>query len=110
MRINEIFYSLQGEGFLAGIPSVFIRIAGCLLRCRWCDTKYAWSKEAGRQYSPDRIVRAVQKWPCKYVVITGGEPMVDSDLPQLVQELKAAGRHITIETAGIAYIPQMPCD
>ncbi len=110
MRINEIFYSLQGEGFLAGIPSVFIRIAGCPLRCRWCDTKYAWDKKAGRLYSIDEIVQAVQKWPCKYVVVTGGEPMVNSDLPQLVHKLKAVGKHITIETAGIAYIPDMPCD
>jgi len=110
MRVNEIFYSLQGEGFLAGMPSVFIRLAGCPLRCRWCDTKYAWSKEAGRQYSTEQIVQAVQQWPCKYVVITGGEPMVNSDLPQLTRELKAAGKHITIETAGIAYIPDMPCD
>jgi 7-carboxy-7-deazaguanine synthase len=110
MRINEIFYSLQGEGFLAGVPSVFVRLAGCPLRCRWCDTKYAWSEEAGRQYSIADIVQAVRQWPCKFVVITGGEPMVDPDLPQLVRELKAAGRHITIETAGIAYIPDMPCD
>ena len=110
MRINEIFYSLQGEGFIAGIPSVFIRIAGCPLRCRWCDTKYAWDKQAGRLYSIDEIVQTVQKWPCKYVVVTGGEPMVNSDLPQLVHELKAVGKHITIETAGIAYIPDMQCD
>jgi len=110
MKIIEIFYSLQGEGFLAGLPSVFVRLAGCPLRCRWCDTKYAWDKEAGRQYSTDEIVHTVEKWPCKFVVITGGEPMVDTDLPQLVRELKAAGKHITIETAGIAYIPDMPCD
>jgi len=101
---------LQGEGFLAGVPSVFVRLAGCPLRCRWCDTKYAWSKEAGRRYSTEQIVQAVQQWPCRFVVITGGEPMVDPDLPQLVRELKAAGKHITIETAGIAYIPDMPCD
>jgi 7-carboxy-7-deazaguanine synthase len=110
MKINEIFYSLQGEGFLAGVPSVFVRIAGCPLRCRWCDTKYAWSEEAGRQYSIDEIIRTVQKWPCKFVVITGGEPMVNSELPQLARELKDADKHITIETAGIAYIPDMPCD
>jgi len=101
---------LQGEGFLAGIPSVFVRLAGCPLRCRWCDTKYAWSKEAGRQYSTDEIVSTVQQWPCRFVVVTGGEPMVDTDLPQLVRELKAVGKHITIETAGIAYIPDMQCD
>jgi 7-carboxy-7-deazaguanine synthase len=110
MHVNEIFYSLQGEGFLAGIPSVFVRLAGCPLRCRWCDTKYAWSKEAGRQYSTDEIVSTVQQWPCRFVVVTGGEPMVDTDLPQLVRELKAVGKHITIETAGIAYIPDMQCD
>jgi len=110
MIINEIFYSLQGEGFLAGAPSVFVRLAGCPLRCRWCDTKYAWDRKAGAHYSIANIVRTVQKWPCRHVVITGGEPMVDSDLPQLVQELKAADKHITIETAGIAYIPDMPCD
>jgi 7-carboxy-7-deazaguanine synthase len=110
MRINELFYSLQGEGFMAGVPSVFIRIAGCPLRCRWCDTKYAWSKEAGRQYSIDEIVQAVKQWPCSYVVITGGEPMVEPDISQLVNELKAANKHITIETAGIAYVPEMPCD
>ena len=101
---------MQGEGFLAGIPSVFVRLAGCPLRCRWCDTKYAWSKEAGRQYSTDEIVSTVQQWPCRFVVVTGGEPMVDTDLPQLVRELKAVGKHITIETAGIAYIPDMQCD
>jgi len=110
MKIIEIFYSLQGEGFLAGVPSVFVRIAGCPLRCRWCDTKYAWSKEAGRQYSTDEIIWSVQQWPCRFVVITGGEPMVNPDLPSLVRQLKSAGKHITIETAGIAYIPDMPCD
>jgi 7-carboxy-7-deazaguanine synthase len=110
MIINEIFYSLQGEGFLAGVPSVFIRIAGCPLRCRWCDTKYAWSKEAGQQFSIDEIIRSIQQWPCRFVVVTGGEPMVDPDLPLLVRGLKAVGKHITIETSGIAYVPDMPCD
>ena len=110
MIINEIFYSLQGEGFLAGIPSVFVRFAGCPLRCRWCDTKYAWYEKAGKNYSIDKIIQTVQQWPCKFVVITGGEPMINSDLPKLVRQLKAADKHVTIETAGIAYIPEMPCD
>jgi len=110
MRVNEIFYSLQGEGFLAGVPSVFVRVAGCPLRCRWCDTKYAWDKEAGQDYRIEEIVKTVQKWACNFVVITGGEPMINPDLPQLVQELKASGKHITIETAGIAFMPNMPCD
>ena len=110
MHVNEIFYSLQGEGFLAGVPSVFVRLAGCPLRCRWCDTKYAWDETAGDDYVIADIVKSIQQWPCEFVVITGGEPMVDSDLPKLVRELKSAGKHITIETAGIAFIPDMPCD
>ena len=110
MRVSEIFYSLQGEGFLAGLPSVFVRLAGCPLRCRWCDTKYAWDEAAGSDYSVAKIVQTVQQAQSKFVVITGGEPMIDSDLPELVQQLKAAGKHITIETAGIAFIPDMSCD
>ena len=110
MRVSEIFYSLQGEGFLAGVPSVFVRVAGCPLRCRWCDTKYAWVEEAGRPCSTAQIVRKVQQWPCRFVVVTGGEPMISPQLHRLAQQLKAAGKHITIETAGIAYIPDLPCD
>jgi len=110
MRINEIFYSLQGEGFLAGVPSVFVRLAGCPLRCRWCDTKYAWDETAGQQYSIEKIILTVQQWPCKFIVITGGEPMINPDLPDLARKLKASGNHITIETAGIAFIPDMSCD
>jgi len=110
MRINEIFYSLQGEGFSAGVPSVFVRFAGCPLRCRWCDTKYAWDQKAGQDYTIAEIVQTVQQWSCKFIVITGGEPMINSDLLQLVRQLKTADKHITIETAGIAYIPDIPCD
>jgi 7-carboxy-7-deazaguanine synthase len=110
MRVNEIFYSLQGEGFLAGAPSVFIRLAGCPLRCRWCDTKYAWDKTAGAHYSIEKVVQTIQQWPTKFVVITGGEPMINSDLTLLAQTLKASGKHITIETAGIAFIQDLPCD
>jgi 7-carboxy-7-deazaguanine synthase len=101
---------LQGEGFLAGVPSVFVRLAGCTLRCKWCDTKYAWDQKAGQDYTIAEIVKTVQQNQSKFVVITGGEPMINSDLPKLVQELKAADKHITIETAGIAHIPDMPCD
>jgi len=110
MQISEIFYSLQGEGFLAGAPSVFVRLAGCPLRCRWCDTKYAWSKEAGVHYSIEKIVQTVQQWPCKFVVVTGGEPMISLELPELVQKLTESGKHITIETVGIAFIQDLACD
>ncbi len=110
MRINEIFYSLQGEGFLAGIPSVFIRLPGCPLRCKWCDTKYAWDSTAGENFNIEKILWTIRQWPSKFIVITGGEPMVNSDLPKLARQLKTLGKHITIETAGIAYIADMPCD
>jgi len=110
MKVNEIFYSLQGEGFLAGMPSVFVRLAGCPLRCRWCDTKYAWAEDAGQDRTIAEIVEAVCKCHCRFVVITGGEPMVNFEIRQLTRELKAAEKYITIETAGIAYIPEIPCD
>ena len=110
MIVNEIFYSLQGEGTLTGVPSIFVRLAGCPLRCQWCDTKYALDNAAGEQYQIEDVLQAVKQWPSSYVLITGGEPMVNPELPQLVDRFKAAGKHITIETAGIAYIPDMPCD
>lgn len=95
---------------MAGVPSVFIRLAGCPLRCRWCDTKYAWEQTAGTSYSTGEIISTLAQWPCRFTVITGGEPMINPKLPQLVRELKATGKHITIETAGIAFIPDMSCD
>jgi 7-carboxy-7-deazaguanine synthase len=110
MVINKIFFSLQGEGFLAGVPSVFVRLAGCPLRCRWCDTKYAWDNQAGEDYTIADTIKSVRQWSCNFIVITGGEPMINSVLPELAMELKTAGKHITIETAGIAYIPGIPCD
>jgi len=116
MRVSEIFYSLQGEGTLAGVPSVFVRLAGCPLRCRWCDTKYAWQESAGYDCSVEKIVRDVQQWDCRCVVITGGEPLINPDLsmrPELVDltaGLKRCGKHITIETAGIGFIADLACD
>jgi 7-carboxy-7-deazaguanine synthase len=110
MKVSEIFYSLQGEGFLAGVPSVFVRLAGCPLRCRWCDTKYAWDESSGRDYSIEEIAEAVRQRQIRFVVITGGEPMVNAELPEFAQELKKNGKHITIETAGIAYVADLQCD
>jgi 7-carboxy-7-deazaguanine synthase len=110
MVINEIFYSLQGEGLLAGTPSVFIRLAGCPLHCQWCDTKYASDPNAGDDLSVPQIIDNIKKWDCKFIVITGGEPMVNDQLPQLAAALKEQGKHITIETAGIAFIDNIACD
>ena len=110
MKITEIFYSLQGEGFLAGRPSVFVRIAGCPLRCRWCDTTYAWSDKNASDLTIDQIAEAVKKYNCPSVVVTGGEPMINPQLPELINKLKETTRHITIETAGIKFVPDLPCD
>jgi len=110
MVVNEIFYSLQGEGFGAGVPSVFIRLAGCPLRCRWCDTRYAWAADSGTEYSVGEVVRIVEQKRCGYAVITGGEPMINRDLPELACGLKACDMHVTIETAGVAHVPGLACD
>ncbi|MCK5225248.1 MAG: 7-carboxy-7-deazaguanine synthase QueE [Planctomycetes bacterium] len=110
MIVSEIFYSLQGEGFLTGVPSVFIRLAGCPLRCKWCDTKYAWDAKAGQDFSIEKIIKTIKKWPCRFVVITGGEPMVNSELGELTAQLKEIGKHITIETAGIKFVANLDCD
>ena len=83
MIVNEIFYSLQGEGKLAGVGSVFIRLAGCPLRCRWCDTKYAWDADAGDILTPEQILEKTKAYPAQFVVVTGGEPMVQQGNKQL---------------------------
>ncbi|MGD0571557.1 MAG: 7-carboxy-7-deazaguanine synthase QueE [Sedimentisphaerales bacterium] len=110
MVVNEIFHSIQGEGLLAGTPSVFIRLAGCPVGCVWCDTKYAWDANEGEELPIPEIVNRIVHWPCRYVVITGGEPMVNPQLPDLVKALKERNKHITIETAGIKFVAGLACD
>lgn len=109
MRIAEIFYSIQGEGMLAGVPSVFVRTSGCNLRCVWCDTPYtSWMPEGGQMEVPE-IVAQVRRYASRHVVLTGGEPLIAPEIVQLTKELRAAERHITIETAGTVYQP-VACD
>jgi 7-carboxy-7-deazaguanine synthase len=116
MRVSEIFYSLQGEGMLVGTPSVLVRLAGCPLRCQWCDTAYAWDLAAGEELDPGQITEQTNLWPCRFVVLTGGEPLTGPDLsvrPGLVDlshRLKAAGKHITVETSGVLFVPDLACD
>ncbi|MBI4875184.1 MAG: 7-carboxy-7-deazaguanine synthase QueE [Acidobacteria bacterium] len=103
MRISEIFYSLQGEGMLAGTPSVFVRTTGCNLRCAWCDTPYASWKPEGEEMELGAILSAVRRnWGVRHVVVTGGEPMIAQDIELLTQRLREHEFHITIETAGTA--------
>jgi 7-carboxy-7-deazaguanine synthase len=110
MRIAEIFHSIQGEGLLAGVPSIFIRTSGCNLRCHWCDTPYASWKPEGPEMSVEEILKELAEWNCDHVVLTGGEPMIAPDLPELATALKKQKKHITIETAGTILPNSIPCD
>jgi 7-carboxy-7-deazaguanine synthase len=110
MRISEIFHSVQGEGLLLGVPSVFVRTSGCNLRCRWCDTPYASWKPEGEEMTPEQIASRVTAYECTHVVLTGGEPMVASGIRELAALLKAAGLHITIETAATILPEGITCD
>jgi 7-carboxy-7-deazaguanine synthase len=110
MFISEIFYSIQGEGELTGVPSVFVRTSGCNLRCSWCDTKYAsWTPE-GLEMSIEDILAEVDRFAAQHVVLTGGEPMIAKGIRDLASELKQLGKHITIETAATIAPEQILCD
>ena len=101
MKISEIFYSIQGEGTLLGVPSVFVRTSGCNLRCTWCDTPYTSWQPEGQERSIGAIVDEVSSYGASHVVITGGEPMIAPQIEELTEELTARLKpHITIETAG----------
>jgi 7-carboxy-7-deazaguanine synthase len=109
VRISEIFYSLQGEGGLVGMPSTFVRTSGCNLRCRWCDTPYtSWTPE-GDEMTIDAVMQRVSSFPAVHAVVTGGEPMIAPGIGALTQRLKQAGMHVTIETAGTVFT-EVACD
>lgn len=110
MLISEIFYSVQGEGSLVGVPSVFVRTSGCNLRCTWCDTPYASWKPEGTEMTVAEILAAVDAHPTRFVVVTGGEPMVAKEMPLLLAKLRELDKHITIETAGTVAPNGVPCD
>ena len=110
MRISEIFHSVQGEGLLLGVPSVFIRTSGCNLRCRWCDTPYASWNPVGEEMECREIIRRAKAYDCRHVVLTGGEPMVASGIGELAAALKEGGLHITIETAATVAPGDIACD
>lgn len=100
MLISEIFHSIQGEGVLTGMPSVFVRTSGCNLRCAWCDTPYASWKPEGEDLSPGEILEKISTFSCRHVVLTGGEPMVARGIHDLALQLALSGHHVTIESAG----------
>ena len=99
-KINEIFYSLQGEGFHTGTPAVFIRFSGCNLRCSFCDTHH----EEGTLMSDEQLIDAVSAYPCRMVILTGGEPSLWID-ETLIERLHQAGKYVCIETNGTHPLP-----
>jgi len=110
MLVSEIFHSIQGEGELAGLPSVFVRTAGCNLRCAWCDTPYASWQPEGTAMTVEAVVAAVLRFPARHVVLTGGEPMIAPEIAALAAALHGLGRHITIETAATVAPAGIACD
>jgi 7-carboxy-7-deazaguanine synthase len=104
MKICEYFRSIQGEGLMIGIPTYFIRTAGCNLRCEWCDTRYAWS--GGIELSVDSIMELVDD--NENVCVTGGEPLLQKDILELLDRLLSAGKKIVIETNGSVDISMIP--
>lgn len=101
MRVNEIFYSLQGEGFHTGTPAVFLRLSGCNLKCPFCDTKH----ESYTEMSEEEIVKVVSAFPARTIIITGGEPLLQLTT-SLTQMLHKAGFAIHIETNGSRRLPE----
>lgn len=98
LRVNEIFYSIQGESTYAGRPCVFVRLAGCNLRCRWCDTAYAFHE--GEQRSVEQVLEQVRAYKCSLVEITGGEPLLQEEVYPLMARLLLEGYEVLIETGG----------
>ncbi len=106
MRVTEIFFSIQGEGSRSGRPCVFVRFTGCDLRCRYCDTAYAFT--GGRDMSRAEIVAEVERHPCRFVCLTGGEPTLQRDLPELARELLDRGFEVAVETHGQRPLDALP--
>jgi 7-carboxy-7-deazaguanine synthase len=98
MKVSELFYSLQGEGRHTGQPTIFIRTTGCNLRCTYCDTTYAY--EDGIAMTPDEILQAIAKYPCRTCCVTGGEPLLQPDIDTLLKALINNHYHVSIETNG----------
>ncbi|NNF99262.1 MAG: radical SAM protein [Desulfobacteraceae bacterium] len=108
MKVNEIFYSIQGESLYAGRPCVFIRLTGCNLRCTYCDTTYAY--EEGKEHSLKDIVRRISAYGCNLVEITGGEPLLQDETGPLVSHLLAKGFEVLLETNGSRDISGVDAD
>lgn len=98
MKIIEIFKTIQGEGVLVGTVSVMVRLWGCNLKCKWCDEKFSLKPGTGYEISISDLLKKINSYDCKNVIITGGEPLIYPDIVELTNELKKRDYHITIET------------
>ena len=105
LKVNEIFYSIQGESSFAGFPCVFIRLTGCNLRCSYCDTQYAYKK--GKSFEIQDILKLVSNYECRLVEITGGEPLLQEETPDLASQLCEAGYRVIVETNGSQNIDRL---
>lgn len=106
MIITEIFKSIQGESSYVGLPCSFIRTTGCNLRCVWCDTEYAF--HGGKQMSVPEVLQAIEPYRCELVEITGGEPLLQADVPELAAQLLHRDHKVLIETSGAQDISVLP--
>ena len=97
MFVNEIFYSIDGEGLTAGKLAIFIRLSGCNMNCSYCDTKYALKKTSGTYMTIDEILNEISKYNCKNITLTGGEPLLTKESNVLIEKLLEKGYKINIE-------------
>jgi 7-carboxy-7-deazaguanine synthase len=109
MKIADLFFSIQGEGRLLGVPSAFVRTTGCPLRCVWCDSDYtSWHPE-GEDLAVAEILTRLAAFPTRHIVVTGGEPLIAPRIEELCAGLRERGYHITIETAAVVF-KELACD
>jgi len=106
LYVNEIFYSIQGESTYAGLPCIFVRLAGCHLRCTWCDTTYAFHE--GRPMTIEDVIEKVGQYPCRTVELTGGEPLLQRDAIRLLSALLERGYRVLLETSGSLPLDEVP--
>ena len=106
LRLTEIFYSLQGEALTSGLPTIFVRLTGCPLRCVYCDTEYAFS--GGERQSLETIMATIASFPCKRICLTGGEPLAQPNAIELMKRLLNDGYEISLETAGALTVENVP--
>lgn len=106
LKLTEIFYSLQGEGLTSGLPTIFVRLTGCPLRCSYCDTTYSFT--GGVRLSLDDILADIAQYPCKRVCVTGGEPLAQPNAIALMKLLLAKGYEVSLETAGALSVKEVP--